>query len=113
MNEGRQFSAREQNATVPEREALAIVCAVKKCHAQLHGKHFTLVTDHRPLNYILNSKNAYWKDHYYNHKAMMLNTDLKDKMGAQMHYPEGLTKQTFRMKMTYFCVPLLTNQEKF
>ena len=51
-----QFSAREQMVSVTEREALAIVVAVKKCHAYLHGKRFKIVTDHRPLNYILNSK---------------------------------------------------------
>ena len=42
----------------------------------------------------------------------MLNRDLEDKMGAQMRYPEELTKETFKMKMTYFSVQLRTNQTK-
>ena len=39
-----------------EKEALAIVVAITKCHLYLHGKKFTIITDHRPLNWLLNAK---------------------------------------------------------
>ena len=38
---------REQNYSVGEREALAIIWAVKKFHRYLYGQHFTLESDHR------------------------------------------------------------------
>jgi len=46
---------REQNYSVGEREVLAIIWAVKKFHRYLYGQHFTLESDHRPLEYLQTS----------------------------------------------------------
>ena len=46
---------REQNYSVGDREALAIIWAVKKFHRYLYGQHFTLESDHRPLEYLQTS----------------------------------------------------------
>jgi len=45
---------REQNYSVGVGEALAIIWAVKKFHRYLYG-HFTLESDHRPLEYLQTS----------------------------------------------------------
>jgi transposase InsO family protein len=48
----KKLLAREQNYSVGEREALAIVWAVSKFHQFIYGQHFILESDHRPLEYI-------------------------------------------------------------
>ena len=48
------LSAAEQKYSQIEREALTIVWSVKKLTKFLLHKKFTLITDHKPLLYILN-----------------------------------------------------------
>jgi len=51
----RTLAPAELNYAQIEREALAIVFAVRKFHQYLYGHQFTLVTDHRPLCKLLGS----------------------------------------------------------
>jgi len=46
---------REQNYSVGERQALAIVWVVNKFDRYLYGQHFILEIDHRPLEYLQTS----------------------------------------------------------
>jgi len=55
MYDSRKILPREQNYSVGEREALAVVWAVNKFHRYLYGQHFILESDHRPLEYLQTS----------------------------------------------------------
>ena len=55
MYASKKMLPREQNYSVGEREALAIVWAVNKFHRYLYGQHFILESDHRPLEYLQTS----------------------------------------------------------
>ena len=52
----RTLSDAEKNYSNLEREALALVFGVKKFHQYIYGRHFSLVTDHKPLESLFNEK---------------------------------------------------------
>lgn len=55
----RSLSASEQNYSVIEKEALAIVFGIKKFHQYLFGRCFSLLPDHRPLTLLLGPKRGF------------------------------------------------------
>lgn len=52
------LSPSEKNYSNLEREALAIIFAIKRFHKYLYGQNFVLLTDHQPLQTIFNPNKA-------------------------------------------------------
>ena len=55
MYASKKMLPREQNYSVGEIDALAIGLAMNKFHRYLYGQHFSLESDHRPLEYLQTS----------------------------------------------------------
>ena len=51
----RTLSAPEKNYSATELKCLAVVWAVGYLHAYIHGKRFTLITDHSALCHLFNT----------------------------------------------------------
>jgi hypothetical protein len=54
----RTLTPAKKNYSQLEREALAIIFAVKKFHNYIYSQHFTIESDHRPLSFLFNEKKS-------------------------------------------------------
>lgn len=50
------FSQTEQNYSQLQREALAIIVAIKKFNKYLYGRHFVIYSDHQPLSFLFGDR---------------------------------------------------------
>ena len=52
----RTLNVHEQNYTVTERECQVVLYGIQECRPYIYGSHFTVVTDHSSLKWLMNIK---------------------------------------------------------
>ena len=91
----RQLSAPERNYSTGDRELLAVVYAVEKWRFVLLEHHFTIITDHKALIYLMTQKQLSGR---LARQAMMLqgyNFSIGHRPGAQHANADGLSRLRF------------------
>ena len=87
----------EKHYSLIEKEALGIIFAVTKFHRYLHGRFFTLLTDHKPLITIFGSKKSlpiYTVNRQLRWGTILLNYNFKIEYlpSKQISHADGLSK---------------------
>jgi hypothetical protein len=101
----RSLNKAEINCTTSEKELLAIVWATRYFGPYLYGRHFKIVTDHKPLTWIMNVKDPgsqllRWRIHLeeydyeitYKRGSQSTNTDALIRIGSVTAEAKGSTK---------------------
>jgi hypothetical protein len=57
----RSLNKSETHYTMSEKELLAIVWATKYFRPYIYGRRFKIVTDHKPLTWVMNAKGPGWR----------------------------------------------------
>ena len=88
----RTLNAAERNYSVPERECLAVVWAIHKCHSNVEGYNFKVITDHSSLRWLHNLHNptgrlARWALELQGHRL-----EIEHWKGALNHVPDALSR---------------------
>ena len=93
----------ERNYSQIEKEALGIIFAVTKFHRYLHGRHFLLQTDHKPLLTIFGSKKGlptHTANRLQRWGAILLNYDFKMEFlpSQKLGHADGLSRLIPKMR---------------
>lgn len=88
----RTLSETQTRYSTIEKELLAIVWAIENFRHYLYGQHFLVVTDHRPLTFLLSSKNVNNRLHRWKLILMEYNFEIIHKDGAQNVVADALSR---------------------
>ena len=89
----RQLQKAERNYSTVEREALAVVSAIKEFYPYLYGFSFTVVTDHNPLTHLKAMKDTGGRLTRWIMFLQQFNFDVKYKQGSTHTNVDALSRQ--------------------
>ena len=103
----RQLSKAERNYSTIEREALAVVAAIKEFFPYLYGKAFTLLTDHNPLTSLRGLKDTEGRLTRWLLFLQQFDITIKNRSGKSNANAEGMSRR--RPAAEKVAVPVLND----
>ena len=106
----RTLNLAEKKYSQLEKEALAIVFAVRKLHHYLYGLHFTLYSDHKPLQYLLDESRqipilASSRIQRWALTLAAYSYTIKHKPGTQLANADALSRLPLPVTLPYVPIP--------
>lgn len=110
MFASRTLSQAEQKYSQIEKEALAIVFAIKKFHQFIHGRSFLIQSDHKPLQYLFNENRqvpvmASARIQRWSLLLSMYNYKIAYKEGSTISHADALSRLPLRQASISSSVP--------
>ena len=107
----RTLNKAERNYSTTEQELLAIVWAVKQFRPYLWGRHFKILTDHRPLKWLISLKDPGSRPTRWTIKLSEYDFEVIHKPGKYNRNADALSRVTIA-KVDISPEGILTNQKK-
>ena len=111
----RQLQKAERSYSTIEREALAVVGAIKEFYPYLYGFSFTVVTDHNPLTSLKGNKDTGGRITRWLMFLQQFNFDIKYKQGTKHVNADALSRQppvSASISTVTYGSPLLADTDK-
>ncbi|GJP83938.1 hypothetical protein CLOP_g14039 [Closterium sp. NIES-67] len=90
----KSYTATEASYSSYEGEALAAVWAVQ--HFRMQGLRFTLVTDHRPLTWLMRNQTLTGRNVRWAMRLQEYESDIKHRLGKTLQHVDGLSRNSPR-----------------
>ena len=106
-----KLNAAKQNYSATERECLAVVWAVKHFHCYLYGHKFQVLTDHRPLKWLMNERDPTSRLVIWNLKLQAYEFEIIHRPGKPQTHVDTLSRIIMaitKIDTTEGAIPLLT-----
>ncbi|QRW20698.1 Transposon Ty3-I Gag-Pol polyprotein [Rhizoctonia solani] len=87
-----KFTTAQQNYSVTDREALAVVCSLDKFGPLLHGVEFTILSDHKALEYLQTQKDLNPRQIRMSEKLSQFNCTIKYIEGSKNVLADALSQ---------------------
>ena len=104
----RHLSERESKWSTVEKEALAIVHAINVFYPYLHGRHFTVVSDHSPLQWLMRKKKPTGRLMRWSLLLQEFDFEVQYRPGSKNGNADGLSRTPLPPEGT----PLVDNDEE-
>ncbi|GJP41274.1 hypothetical protein CLOM_g933 [Closterium sp. NIES-68] len=88
----RSCSATEANYSAYEGEGLAAVWGVTHFRAYLQGRHFTLVTDHQPLMWLMKNQTLSGRNTLWAMRLQEFDFEIQHRLGKTLQHADGLSR---------------------
>ena len=92
---GRNLTPAEQNYSTTERECLALVEGIRKLQPYLHGRKFTVHSDHNCLQFLMNASNLSGRLARWSLMLQQFNFDVIYRPGKSHGNADGLSRRQY------------------